>query len=558
MILCLGLFKNKVPKNKKVTMCEKKITTPITAEAGDGELILGAIDPNNPHQVNINPGILAARQKFLIRFAQEFLWNPAAEETSMRDIFAVGMECGQYGMPLAEVLAFGRSIGCQVIQPSANHINLARAATDRAYRLEVWETFRQVGMPLTSVSIHCDAYAALAILDNPRADMFTPPELKGLDCEGASYAHLKKLALMFIGAAQFGIQDLHLFWGMPDNLPPYGWAPQSPADVLAMRKKFVALVAPLLALAKKLGISTGHEIHFGTIAMTADDLIAVWEMLGKPDNFCVGIDPSHFWHGETGLQAMDKLRKAGMKIVLAHAKNAVVYPGRPMLGLEMDDRLRGMSFTSLDNPAGIVSMWDYLGALTLSGIVEHWFRRGLPVPVHVEAENPFFDIAAVTTQGVKYLRKLTNGLKLPKGHFTDAMRREQPAETPAPAQPELPLVEKPAETTKAAAEAVIAGANMADEAPTEAIGKVAGISPAQTGDHASAPASKVQPKKETVRIKIPPQALGATSNLGQNPFAVPLPSTPTAAQHATTATAEPIHPSTAESGPTAQEAAAAS
>jgi hypothetical protein len=198
-----------------------------------------------------------------------------------------------------------------------------------------------------------------------------------------------------------------------------------------MRSQFVELVELLVDLADELGISLCHEIHFGTIAMTADDLIAVWEMLDKPDNFCVGFDPSHFWHGEPWYVAMDKLRRAGMKVVLAHAKNFITFPGRPMLGLEMDDRFRGMSFASLDNPAGGVSMSDYLGFLTVSGMVEFWFSRGLPVPVHVEAENPYFDIAAVTTQGVDYLLKLTAGLQLPKGHFTDAMRREDKVEPPA-------------------------------------------------------------------------------------------------------------------------------
>ncbi|MDD4900971.1 MAG: TIM barrel protein [Patescibacteria group bacterium] len=337
------------------------------------------------------------------------------------------MECGQYSQGLAEVLAFGKSIGCQVIQPSANHIDLARAATDAAYRLEVWNAFQEAEMPLTSVSIHCDTYAAIAVLDNSRAQMFTPPEFMRQEIRASdlSAKHLNKLGLMIIGAGQLGIPGLHLFWGPPKNLAPYGWAPQTPADVLAMRQKFVALVRPLVELAARFGVSLCHEIHFGTIAMTSDDLIAVWEMLGKPDNFCVGIDPSHFWNGETWLQAMDKLRAAGMKVRLAHAKNAVVRSGRPLLGLQMDDRLRGMAFTSLDDTAGIVSMWEYLGALTISGMVEFWLSRGLPAPVHVEAENPFFRINEVTAKGVKYLRSITDGLQLPTGHFTDAMRREK-------------------------------------------------------------------------------------------------------------------------------------
>lgn len=387
----------------------------------------GKLDVKRPFEVEVNSSGLMATSEFLIDFAHQHgcLWNPVEKGSKTKTVFAVGMECGQYNMPLPKVLAFARSIGCQVIQPSGGHIDLARAATDAAYRREILETFKAARMPLTSVSIHVDTYAAIAVLSNPKARMFTPSEINKPKKSNSeiSQAHINKLALMIIGAAQFGIQALHLFWGEPDNLKDYGWDPRSPADVAAMRKRFTRLIKSLVDLAAKFGIMLCHEIHFGTVAMNAEDFIAVWEELGKPENFCIGMDPSHFWHGETWWQAMDKLRKVGVRVILAHAKNFVTFPGRPMLGHQADDRLAGISFTSLDNPHGGVSMWDYLGLLTMSGIVDFWFGLGLPVPVHVEAENPFFKINSVTVKGVKYLRSLTDGLELPEGHFTDAMRR---------------------------------------------------------------------------------------------------------------------------------------
>jgi sugar phosphate isomerase/epimerase len=393
---------------------------PITEEAGGESIIIGKFDLGSPLEVNINDPALAARKEYLVKFAQDIL-GPACDE-----VFVIGMECGQYSMSLAEVLHFARDIGCQCIQPSGNHIDLARAATDPQYRMAIWNLFQVARLPLTSVSVHVDFYAALAIRHDQKAGMFTPKDIseKGFDPEATSMEHMNKLALMIIGAAQMGISDLHLFWGMPTSIAPYGWPPQSNDDVLAMRRQFCAAVKRLIELAIRVGVNLCHEIHFGTIAMNSDDFIAVWTMLGKPECFCVGEDPSHCWHGESWQAAMDKRRVAGVKSKLAHAKNTVIISGRPSLGNEMDDRLRGMSFTSLDNPAGIVSMHDYLGFLTMSGLTEHWRARGLPAPVYVEAENPFFRINEVTAKGVAYLRGIAGGLRLPKGHFTDAMARK--------------------------------------------------------------------------------------------------------------------------------------
>jgi sugar phosphate isomerase/epimerase len=389
------------------------------------DVFRGKLNPKNPHDLTVDTKALRVHQMFMAAFARDVggLWDPRREK-GKQDIYGIGMECGQYPLILPDVLQFAKGIGCHTIQPSGNQIDLARAATDHKYRGEVWETFRKARMPFTSVSVHVDAYAAIAVLGNPRAGMFTPPEIKekGLDPKATSAAHINKIALMIIGAAQFGI-DLHLFWGDPEDIKVYGWQPQSPDEVKIMREKFVKLVKPLVNLAKRLGVSLCHEIHFGTIAMTADDFIEIWIMLGRPKNFCVGFDPSHFWHGETWVQALDKLRRAGIEVHLAHAKNVVVHPGRPLLGHQMDDRFRGQSFAMLDDPAGLVSMHSYLGMLTTTGIVRYWFRKGLPVPLHVEAENPYFRINEVTRKGVNFLRGLADGLQLPKGHFTDAMRR---------------------------------------------------------------------------------------------------------------------------------------
>ncbi|MBI2888565.1 MAG: TIM barrel protein [Candidatus Liptonbacteria bacterium] len=378
----------------------------------------------DPWDIVIDEETLADRRRTLIESARKKLWDPREDGPNNKGVFTFGPELAQYGaLSLGEALGFAKAIGSDVAQPSGNHIDLIQASADSEYRGGVLRAFDEADIPLLSVSIHCDTYAALAVRDDEKAKMFTPSRIQGFPADDTSNQHLQRLALMIQGAAELGIPALHLFWGAPKNLPAYKWPPITAEQIAAMREEFVRLVKPLQELAAKLGIKLCHEIHFGTIAMNADDFITIWEMLGKPDNFGAGFDPSHFWHGETWWQALDKLRKAGVKVFLAHAKNTSLFAGRAILGYQADDRLLGMSFASLDSPHGIVDFVQYGGMLTLSGIVEFWFGMGLPVPLYAEAENPFFRIEDVSRKAIEHLRHTLGGYRLPKGHFTDAMAK---------------------------------------------------------------------------------------------------------------------------------------
>jgi len=155
---------------------------PITAEAGNGfDPIEWTGKSKNPHKINVRPAVLQDRQRFAVNFAQTNggLWNPADKTSFSQSPFAIGMECGQYSFNLLEMLTFAKRIGCQIVQPSGSQIDLAMAAINSQYRLQVWNIFAKAKMALTTVSIHVDAYAAIAILGNKKAGMFTPGEIAG-------------------------------------------------------------------------------------------------------------------------------------------------------------------------------------------------------------------------------------------------------------------------------------------------------------------------------------------------------------------------------------------
>lgn len=379
----------------------------------------------DPFDINVDAAGLKAAQKSLITEAQRIL----GKVSEGKPAYVFGGEGAQHGgTALPQLLINAGDAGFDVMQPSGNHIDLARCARDAAYAAWVLAVHKAANIPLLSVSVHMDAYFDLSALHSKRARAIQQGEGEFVDDEQLQQLLHHRMAEIIVGAARLGIQVLHLFWGQPGEVPAYGWPFHEPggANVQRMRELFVQLVKPLVELAAKVGIYLCHEIHYGTIAMNAGDLIKVWEMMGKPANFCVGFDPSHFWHGEQWWNALDKLVDAGMKVYVCHFKQAVLLDGRAKLGYEADDRFRGMMFSVLDASQGIVDMNLYAGQLTLKGVglAEFWHGQcDLPIPGYAEAEDPHWNTWDVLVRGVGYLQRILGGMHLPKAHFTAEMKK---------------------------------------------------------------------------------------------------------------------------------------
>lgn len=387
---------------------------------------LGGRKIPDPFGVDVDvPGLHVAQQS-LVSAAQAVL----GKMSDGRPAYAFGGEGAQHGgRPLPQLLIDAGDAGFEVFQPSGNHIDLERCFDDADYRDWVLAVHKAAGIPLLSVSVHMDAYFLLSAVGNQRARAILSPDTQLNDAQLQQLLK-QRMARIILGAAALGVQVLHLFWGEPHGVPPYGWPFHEAGgqNVVRMREHFVEIVRPLVELAARCGVYLCHEIHFGTFALNADDFITVWDALGKPLNFAIGFDPSHFWHGELWHVALDKLRKAGVQVVVPHFKQTVLLPGRPMLGYEADDRNRGMMFSSLDATSGIVDMNLYAGQLTLpgTGLVEFWHAKcNLPIPGYAEAEDPHWLTWDVLTRGVAYLQATVGKMRLPKAHFTAEMK--QPA-----------------------------------------------------------------------------------------------------------------------------------
>jgi hypothetical protein len=379
----------------------------------------------DPFTITVNAETLQQVQRELVTTAQQLLGKPSTGAPA----YAFGGEGAQHGgTPLPQLLIKAGNANFLVMQPSGNHIDLARCAVDMRYCTWIKAVFAAARMPLLSVSVHMDAYFLMSATHVARAREILGGTDAALPDERLQELLLQRMALIMIGAARLGIQALHLFWGQPGNVPPYGWPfhPAGGTNIREMRERFVAIMKRLLPLAEQLGIYLCHEIHFGTIAQNADDYITIWEMLGKPKHMVLGFDPSHFWCGEPWYIALDKLRRAGIKVILCHFKQAIILHGRAMLGYEHDDRLRGMMFVSLDSTGGFVDMNLYAGQLTLpgTGLAEFWHGQcDLPIPGYAEAEDPHWNTWDVLARGVEYLQRTVGRMHLAGAHFTAEMKK---------------------------------------------------------------------------------------------------------------------------------------
>jgi sugar phosphate isomerase/epimerase len=338
------------------------------------------------------------------------------------------MEAAQFPQPLHTLLSMAGKAGCQIIQPTgrANHLDLRRAATDDNYRAWFRAKFMEHKVPMVSVSLHVVFYALLCIKHNPAAMQWVPEDCRRATPAETEAALWNAIVMMLIGAAVTGIEVIHLFFGKSEGLGDYPWDPYGTKDVAAMDAKTVGVLNALGKICIKLGIKLGHEIHPATMARSMRDFARVWKQLDKDVQQVIGLgfDPSHFWDGETWEEALWLAKELGIPVFVAHAKNALKREGFSAHGQEPLYTWRGQAFTHLDDPAGIVSMHQYLEKLQLLG-APFWFARGVPMGVHVEAEVQVRRQIEVTERGVGYLRHTIigpMGWHPADGDFTDAMK----------------------------------------------------------------------------------------------------------------------------------------
>jgi sugar phosphate isomerase/epimerase len=333
------------------------------------------------------------------------------------------IEGAQHGAKsLAEFLAYAKKSGAAGAQPSNFMIQNDKGGFKTAK--EIKQAFAKAKLSLDGISAHCPFWVhTTAWTGSPTIRPFTPADVaKKSPQQIEQWAEDYLLKFMDL-CAELGVKIIPMFWGVAFGWElatgyPWGFWKGADYDLLAEGKeRFVTKTAKLRAHANKLGLYLAHEIHGGTVAMTADDfnmLVAACD-----GDKCLGVnaDPSHCWEGEDW---ETRFRKVGDRVYACHVKNFVIRKGLPVRMMAPNWPDRAMQF--VDIPSGDLNMLRYAECLINVGYPQRYCQvmGTKTAPLVVEAESAYRDLDATSANGIVYVRD-NLCFPLAAGSFEDGM-----------------------------------------------------------------------------------------------------------------------------------------
>jgi len=196
------------------------------------------------------------------------------------------IEGAQHGAKsLEQFLDYAKAAGAAGAQPSNYMLGDGKGGLRKTQ--EIKDVFESRGMKLDGISAHCPFWVHTSIWTGTKSgNPFIAPDVLKQSPEKIEAWHEDYLLKLMDLAADLGVKSMPMFWGVAFGWElatgyPWGfWAGPDAGggkfDLLAEGKeRFVTKTAKLRSHANKLGIYLCHEIHPGTGASTADDLVAV-------------------------------------------------------------------------------------------------------------------------------------------------------------------------------------------------------------------------------------------------------------------------------------------
>lgn len=341
---------------------------------------------------------------------------------AVKELFHASVEGAQHGAKsLKDFLAFAKASGAAGAQPS-NYLLEADGGFKAA--AEIKSAFADAELKIDGISGHCPFWVhTTAWTGSPTIKPFLPPDVAAKSPEEIEAWSEDYLLRLMDLCAELKILVLPMFWGVAHGWEaaggyPWGfWAGPGYDLIKEGNDRFVEKTAKLRSHANQLGIKLAHEIHPGTVAMTADDfnnLVAICD-----GDACLGVnaDPSHCWEGEDW---ETRFLKVGSRVWGCHVKNFVVRPNIPLRKLEPNWQGRAMQFTDL--PSGDLNMVRYAELMIHVGYAQRYCQimNTETAPLVVEAESAYRDLDAASSNGIAYVR---DNLVFPVagGSFEDGM-----------------------------------------------------------------------------------------------------------------------------------------
>lgn len=213
---------------------------------------------------------------------------------------------GQWAdLPLTELALKAAEMGFDGLELACwgDHLDVTRAANDKAYADGQRKILEDNGLDLYAISNHLAGQAVCDVIDE-RHKAILPPHVWGDgDPKGVNARAAEEMKLTARAAANLGVKVVNGFTGSSIWPYLYSFPPVGPDVIENGFKDFAAAWNPILDVFDEVGVVFALEVHPTEIAFDIVTAKKALEALGNRKTFGFNYDPSHL-----GYQGVDYVR----------------------------------------------------------------------------------------------------------------------------------------------------------------------------------------------------------------------------------------------------------
>jgi sugar phosphate isomerase/epimerase len=277
-----------------------------------------------------------------------------------------------------------------------DHLDVTKAARDKAYALNRRAILKKHGLEVFAVSNHLAGQLVCDLNNDARSDMFAPKSCKG-NAEAKRKWAVQAMKDTARAAANLGVGVVNGFTGSSIWHLIYGFPPVPEATIEAGFKDFAKRWNPILDVFDKHKVRFALEVHPTEIAFDTLTARRALKEIDCRESFGFNFDPSHLhWQG---VDPVRFLRAFPDRIYHVHMKDAAL---------------------TLDGESGILSShlnfgtpgrgWDFRslgrGGVDFEEIVRTLQAIGYSGPLSVEWEDAMMDREFGAAEACDYVKAL--------------------------------------------------------------------------------------------------------------------------------------------------------
>ncbi len=277
-----------------------------------------------------------------------------------------------------------------------DHLDVARAARDKAYARGRVELLAEHGLKTHAISAHLAGQLVCDPNNDSRSDAFAPKSCRG-NAEAKRKWAVKAMKDSARAARNMGVSVVNGFTGSPLWHMIYSFPPVSEAMIEKGYCRFAKLWNPILDVFDACGVRFALEVHPTEIAFDIVTARRALDALDGRKTFGFNFDPSHLhWQG---MDPVAFLRRFPDRIYHVHMKDAAVTldgeSGILASHLNFGSPGRGWDFRSLGR-----------GDIDFEAIVRVLNSIGYKGPLSVEWEDAAMDREFGAEEACAFVRNL--------------------------------------------------------------------------------------------------------------------------------------------------------